>query len=185
MTTGNPHPEDVPLADHGRGQYVDSPSDAPSAGGLRAVFAKAVARVLPIIPRTVVDAIRAGRAEIPRRTQSWRGLCLMFVRTRYGWTAGIHDARTYASKVPRKYRHYGRVEDAPRGALLLYDIGEHGHIAIATGIKTNDKCLSNDYMRQGEIDYAPRRLPRWGARYMFWTEWTPAGLIKVGTPVRR
>jgi hypothetical protein len=52
-------------------------------------------------------------------------------------------------------------------------------VAIAAGIKTHDKCLSNDYVRQGKIDYAPRTFQRWGLKYLGWSAWTPYGELNV------
>jgi hypothetical protein len=68
--------------------------------------------------------------------------------------------------------------NAPRGALLYYSGGRYGHVAIATG-RTNLRCLSNDYVRQGKIDYAPRSFSRWGLHYVGWSVWTPYGELRL------
>lgn len=177
--------EDAPIIDRttAGGDYIDAPSDtvtpAPKVGGFRGAFSKVAAVVKR--PRGIVEAIRWSRRQIVDRTQSWKGLCQSHCRQAYGLDAWAPSAIAAWRATPKKYRHTGgRPEDAPRGALLYYDIGIHGHVAIATGIKTHDKCLSNDYVRQGWIDYTPRHFKRWGARYLGWSEWTPKGVIKVG-----
>jgi hypothetical protein len=54
--------------------------------------------------------------------------------------------------------------------------GSYGHVMIAIGKSTNDKALSNDYVRRGKIDKAtPRDLPRWGLQVVGYSFWTPYG----------
>lgn len=171
--------EDAPLATDGTGTYQGGYQDEDGLGGrLRSAVRRAVSR---IVPRSVDAAILAAWAESRSRRAIWRVLCLKFCRTMYGLPVVAPSAKIYGDMVPPQYRHAGRPEDAPRGALLLYDLGEFGHIAIAIGKKTRDKCLSNDYISTGRIDPAPRSFVRWGVRFRFWTEWTPYGLIDLHT----
>jgi hypothetical protein len=108
-------------------------------------------------------------------------LCQSFCRQAYGVPAWAPSAISAWGKIPRNQKHVGgRPSAAPRGALLYYAIGKYGHVTIAAGIKTSDKCISNDYVARGDIDYAPRTLPRWGARYLGWSNWTPFGELRVG-----
>lgn len=170
--------EDAPLATDGTGTYQGGYQDDDGLGGrLRATVAKAT-RTRPV---TVDAAILAAWAEQRSRRATWRVLCLKFCRTMYGLPVVAPSARQFGDMVPAKYRHTGHPSHAPRGALLVYDIGEFGHIAIAIGRTTNDTCLSNDYIETGRIDPAPRTFPRWPVSFRFWTEWTPYGLIDLHT----
>ena len=178
-------PEDDIVLTAGTGEHVDQPSDyVPPVTGRFRVAASKLKALITTKPRFIIDAIRWSRGQITEPSQSWKGLCQSHCRTAYGLPAWAPSAIEAWRKTPKQYRHPGKPEDAPRGALLYYEIGKYGHVAIATGIKTNDKCLSNDYMRQGRIDYTPRRFPRWGVKYLGWSDWTPYGRIAVGKPVK-
>jgi hypothetical protein len=129
--------------------------------------------------RTVHDVITFSRGQITKPTQSWDGLCQSHCRQAYGVEAWSDSAIHAWGLTPRKFKVTGRpVTAAPRGALLYYAGGKYGHVAIAAGIKTHDKCLSNDYVRQGKIDYAPRTFPGWGLRYLGYSFWTPFGELQ-------
>jgi hypothetical protein len=52
-------------------------------------------------------------------------------------------------------------------------------VAIAIGKKTTASCLSNDYVRHGQIDVAPRDFRRWGLQYLVWSVWTPSGSLQL------
>jgi hypothetical protein len=83
-------------------------------------------------------------------------------------------------KIPKAQKKTGgKPSDAPRGALLYYDIGKWGHVAIAIGKRTNASCLSNDYVRRGMIDACSREFPSWGAKYLGWSAWTPYGSLRL------
>jgi len=129
---------------------------------------------------TVNDVIAWSRGQRKNPTQSWAGLCQSHCRQAYGVKAWAASAISAWERTPKAHRHEGgKPEDAPRGALLYYSGGRYGHVAIATGIKTDDKCLSNDYVERGKIDYAPRSFSRWGLKYLGWSTWTPQGSLKV------
>lgn len=131
--------------------------------------------------RTVSDVMKFGRSQITNPTQSWNGLCQSFCRQAYGVPAWAPSAIAAWNKIPASQKHVGgKPSQAPRGALLYYSGGKFGHVAIASGVKTHDKCLSNDYIRQGKIDYAPRTFPRWGLTYLGYSSWTEYGSLKVG-----
>ena len=133
-----------------------------------------------ILPRSVDEVIKWSRNQIKDPTQSWRGLCQSHCRQAYGVDAWAPSAIAAWHKIPDAKKHKGgKPSDAPRGALLYYSGGQYGHVAIAIGKKTHDKCLSNDYVRQGQIDVAPRSFARWGLTYLGWSNWTPEGEIKL------
>lgn len=169
--------EDDPIETAGTGVYVDQESDTYTPPGrFRAIVSKVVIR-----PRTLVDAIRWLRAQITTPTQSWKGLCQSSVRQAYDLPAWATSAKQACEKTPKKYLHKTPLAKAPRGSIGYYRIGTNWHAVVMTGIRTHDKCLSVDYMRQGKIDYTPRDFARWGRpEFVGWSDWTPYGRIKLG-----
>lgn len=131
------------------------------------------------LDRTVQEVMAHSRRQIAHPDQDWKGMCQSHVRQAYGVPAWAPSAIAAWRRIPSEFKHRGNPKDAPRGAALYYEGGKYGHVAIAAGIKTNDKCLSNDYVRQGEIDYAPRDFKRWGLKYLGWSNWTPYGILSV------
>jgi uncharacterized protein involved in copper resistance len=132
------------------------------------------------LKRDVAEVMMWARAQRKNPTQSWEMLCQSFCRQAYGVQAWAPSAIEAWGKIPRTQKHAGgKPSVAPRGALLYYAIGKYGHVAIASGIKTDTKCLSNDYVARGEIDYAPRSFERWGARYLGWSTFTPYGSLRL------
>ena len=133
------------------------------------------------LDRSVDEVMKWANNQRKNPTQSWRMLCQSFCRQAYGVPAWAPSAISAWGKIPRNQKHVGgKPSDAPRGALLYYAIGKYGHVTIACGKKRSVNCLSNDYMETGQIDYAPRTLPRWNARYLGWSNWTPYGELRVG-----
>lgn len=133
-----------------------------------------------VLPRTVDEVIEWGRGQIRKPTQSWFYRCQSFCRQAYGVKAWSGTAIGAWDRIPDAYRHHGgKPSDAPRGALLYYSGGKAGHVAIAIGKASSDKCLSNDYVRKGRIDVAPRTFPRWKIRYVGWSNWTPFGVLDL------
>lgn len=131
------------------------------------------------LKRNVNEVIKWSREQRNDPTQSWKGLCQSHCRQAYGVPAWSPSAIGAWRRIPADFKHRGNVEDAPRGAILYYSGGQYGHAAIAAGKKTNTKCLSNDYMSQGQIGYAPRDFARWGLKYVGWSNWTPYGILDV------
>lgn len=131
------------------------------------------------LDRTVQEVMAHSRRQITEPDQDWKGMCQSHVRQAYGVPAWAPSAIAAWRRIPLEFKHRGNPSKAPRGAILYYEGGKYGHVAIAAGIHTNDKCLSNDYVRQGEIDYAPRDFKRWGLTYLGWSNWTPYGILSV------
>ena len=132
------------------------------------------------LPRTVDEVIAWSKGQRDNPTQSWQGLCQSHCRNSYGVGAWAPSAIAAWARIPDAMKHKGgKPSDAPRGALLYYKGGQYGHVALAIGKKTHDKCLSNDYMRSGRIDVVPRTFPRWGLTYLGWSLWTPYGSLDI------
>lgn len=135
------------------------------------------------LSRSVDDAIAFAERQAANPTQSWDGLCQSFCRQSYGVQAWASSAKQAWGKIPRDQKHSGgHPEDAPRGALIYFDSGTYGHVALCIGKSTNDKCYSNDYVERGKIDKAPRTFPRWGLNYVGWSYWTPFGEMRPWKP---
>jgi hypothetical protein len=135
--------------------------------------------------RTVEQVIDFGVSQIENPTQDWSNLCQSFCRQAYGVAAWSPSAKEAWFQIPQREKTVGgHPSDAPRGALIYFTKGTYGHVAIATGKSTSDKCLSNDYVRQGMINYAPRDFPRWGMLpyYGGWSTWTPYGSLRLEEP---
>lgn len=131
------------------------------------------------LSRTVDEAIDWMERQSVNPTQSWANLCQSACRQAYGVQAWASSAKEAWGKIPRDKKHSGgRPFDAPRGALIYFDSGTYGHVALAIGKSTNDKCWSNDYVERGAIDKAPRDFPRWGLHYAGWSFWTPFGEMR-------
>lgn len=135
------------------------------------------------LSRTVDEAIDFAERQSVNPTQSWSNLCQSFCRQAYGVSAWASSAKEAWGKIPKdKKRSGGHPEEAPRGALIYFDSGTYGHVALAIGKSTNDKCWSNDYVEKGKIDKAPRDFPRWGLHYAGWSMWTPYGEMRPDQP---
>jgi hypothetical protein len=134
------------------------------------------------LARSVDEVIDWSKSQITNPTQSWDNLCQSHCRQAYGVGPWASSAKVAWNSIPTKEKVIGgSPSDAPRGALIYFDSGSFGHVAIAVGKSTNNKCLSNDYVRQGKIDYAPRDFKRWNLHYAGWSAWTPFGALELDT----
>jgi hypothetical protein len=128
--------------------------------------------------KNVQEVMTWGHKQMEHPSQDWSGKCQSFCRQAYGVDAWADSALHAWGKIPRVHKVAGTdPSKAPRGAILYYAGGTYGHAALAAGIKTHDQCQSTDYVRQGQIDYAPRTFPRWGLRYLGYSFWTPFGVL--------
>ena len=132
------------------------------------------------LKRDVEEAITWAWGQVKNPTQDWTGLCQSFCRQAYGVPAWAPSAIKAWQKIPKAHKVAGgKPSDAPRGALIYFEGGKYGHVAVAIGKKTSNSCLSNDYVKRGAINRAPREFPRWGIRYVGWSAWTPLGTMKL------
>lgn len=137
---------------------------------------------MPYLNRSVDDIIDWSRNQITHPTQDWYNLCQSHVRQAMGVGAWAPSAWDAWNMIPSPAKAPGsNPAGAPRGAALYYRGGSFGHVTIAIGKTTNDKCLGNDYVRRGKIDECPRTLPRWGLTYVGWSFWTPYGEVAPGS----
>lgn len=169
--------EDKPLVEKAKGpEFGDGLDDGPVP---RTLVLQRLTRT-KILPATVDEVIAWGRGQIRNPSQDWTCKCQSFCRQSYQVSAWSGSAIGAWNRIPAKHKSIGgKPGEAPRGALLYYAGGSFGHVAIAIGKKTSDKCLSNDYVRKGKIDVAPRTFPRWGLKYQGWSAWTPFGVLEL------
>jgi len=131
------------------------------------------------LPRSVDQIIEWSERQITNPSQNWSGLCQSHVRQAMGIGAWAPSAIEAWGMIPAGKKHAtSDPSKAERGSAIYYSGGQYGHVVIAIGKSTNDKCLSNDYVRQGWIDKAPRTFPRWGLECVGWSFWTPAGEVE-------
>jgi hypothetical protein len=132
------------------------------------------------LDRTVDEVIEWSSNQITNPTQNWYNLCQSHCRQAYGVPAWAGSAWEAWNKIPASEKTAtSRPEKAPRGSLIYYKGGSYGHVTIAIGKTTDDKCLSNDYKRRGMIDKCSTRdLPNWGLQVVGWSFWTPYGELK-------
>jgi hypothetical protein len=122
------------------------------------------------VVRNVAQTLAVAKRQVTRPTakapRRWRGLCLAFVRTCWGFPpTGIFDANEAWRRTTRK-----RLKGTPPpGAPIYWAVGKHGHVALSAG---NGRCYSNDIRRRGKIDLVPisEITRKWGARYRGWAE---------------
>jgi hypothetical protein len=135
------------------------------------------------LKRSVDEIIDWSESQITNPTQNWQGLCQSHVRQSMGIAAWASSAINAWHSIPKGERTDTKDPfSAPRGSAIYYSGGSYGHVVLAIGKSTNDKCLSNDYVRNGWIDKAPRDFPRWGLTCVGWSYWTPFGEVKPDEP---
>jgi hypothetical protein len=120
-------------------------------------------------PRGCQDAIRWALAQQDGPAQ-WYRKCLAFVARAYGYTySGVgspYTAREFWLESSRK--HPGD-PTPPAGALVFWNGGSAGHVALAAG---NGMVVSNDIRGNGTIALVPMAeiTTRWHDPYLGWTD---------------
>jgi hypothetical protein len=136
------------------------------------------------LKKTVQQVMADARREIKAPSRGWKGMCQSFCRSMYGVPAWAGSASAAWNLIPRQHKHVGgSPSQAPRGAVL-YFVNKSGrgsgHAMLAAGIKTHNKAIGTDYMRNNRVDYCPRTIPNWGnLKYVGWSPWTPFGELNV------
>lgn len=131
-------------------------------------------------PRTVDEALAWAQGQHDHPTQSWHGLCQMFVHDAYGIGGGFGSAYAQWVGLDDADRHTGgNSADAPVGAALFYKgTNPYGHVMLAAH---KGGAWSNDLTRDGFIDFAARTDPetKWSQKYLGWG----SSLNGVGLPL--
>jgi hypothetical protein len=115
--------------------------------------------------RTASQVAAWAKSHADRRTGGWVGLCLKFSRMAAGAPGGVYDAHTGWARA--RYRHTKGTP--PRGAIVWWHGGKHGHVAVSAG---NGYVYSTDVVVHGQVRRCKISLirQRWGQRYMGWSE---------------
>jgi hypothetical protein len=105
------------------------------------------------------------KSQADRRTGGWVGLCLKFSRMAAGAPGGTYDAHTGWRNA--KYKHTKGTP--PRGAIVWWHGGKHGHVAVSAG---DGYCYSTDVVVRGQVRRCKISLirQRWGQTYVGWSE---------------
>lgn len=117
--------------------------------------------------RSVADVITVAKREHNRPSQSWRRLCLGFVR--YCWGLGPTGTPNATQGWNRSKQKVTSGSTPPKGAPVYWrGPTSDGHVAISDG---GGYVWSNDFRRPGKIDRVRiSDITRgWGATYLGWT----------------
>lgn len=119
-------------------------------------------------PRSCAEAVEYA-LEMVHQDCVWLRMCLAATAVEYGWSvSGVYSAIDMWHLLDG--RGYGHPEnrEPPVGALLFWDGGTWGHVAIHVG---GGKIVSNDLVRSGCMDIADWDAPEtlWGQTYLGWT----------------
>lgn len=124
----------------------------------------------------------------PPGKTSWKGYCLVFVRSCYGINARYPDAEE--AFFQSEFKH-GTRHTPPPGVPVWWTNGGYGHVALSAG---HGYCYSTDFRRSGFVDkVAITAITRgWGQRYRGWTEdingidvWSPRRPVPTPDPPPR
>lgn len=123
--------------------------------------------LIAIIPATPPQAM--AKAKEYTDTNHWCGVgfCLKIVHEYFNVPALWPDAATAWDNAAR--RHAATPTAVPRGAVVYWTNGRHGHIALSVG---GGLCRTTDYRRNGMVDLAPiANLASWcGGSLAGWGE---------------
>ena len=110
----------------------------------------------------VTEAMKWANEQIIQSTTGWTNQCQRFSRTVWGMPAFAPSALKAWDVVADRYKvKRTPLADAPRGAILIFAMGQYGHACIAS---TRGKCISTDYVRRDMVNQAPRGLPSWNGK---------------------
>jgi hypothetical protein len=119
-------------------------------------------------PRTPKEALAVAKQYTDNNTFVGVGMCLRTVHEYFNVGALWPDAETaYEHSAPR--HHQTDPLGIPRGAVIYWSNGRHGHVALSCG---GGFCRTTDYRRNGFVDLAPiANLASWcGGQLDGWGE---------------
>ena len=115
------------------------------------------------LPRSSAGAVSAAYADINSLTLP-PNECDHFVGLAYGLAHTNYDnARQHWMQIPDGFKYPG-ASNAPAGALVFWNTGKDGHVALSVG---GGKVISTDFRRQGHVDLVAidEITKRWGQIY--------------------
>lgn len=131
------------------------------------IFVKPVATIKnPWTPR---QAFYYAASQVNRPDKTYKNLCLHFTARCYGWAgSGSPSAIRHWKMIASPYKTAAsKGGTPPAGALVFWEVGKYGHVAISCGDGT---VFSNDIKRSGKIDRVPLVYitKHWNAKYLGW-----------------
>ena len=99
-------------------------------------------------PRTCAQAVAWAEAHLTNNfVAAYNGMCDYVVALAYGRPySGFASAQVHWNSTPAQFKHYDR--NPPPGALVFFQNGVFGHIALSTG---GGNIISTDIPRQGAL----------------------------------
>ncbi|KAK3813029.1 MAG: hypothetical protein J3Q66DRAFT_412384 [Benniella sp.] len=120
-------------------------------------------------PRTCAGAVKWAVDHISTaRNPEYIGMCDKIMARAYGrGYSGFTSAWVHWQSTPAKYKHVGD-RNAPAGALVFFQGGKYGHIAISTG---GANLISTDIGGAGTLTRSTIGTieKKWGQKYVGWT----------------
>lgn len=120
-------------------------------------------------PRTCAGAVQWAVSNIStRRNPDYIGMCDKIMARAYGRSySGFTSAWVHWNDTPNKYKHKGD-RNPPAGALVFFQGGKYGHIAISTG---GANLISTDIGGAGTLTRSTIGTieSKWGQKYVGWT----------------
>jgi hypothetical protein len=116
--------------------------------------------------RSAGDAVSWAEQEAYHPSQNYFDMCDYFVASCFGLSAsGYASAKAHWNNIPNKMKHTDR--NPPAGAMVFWDIGSYGHIALSVG---GGKVASTDIMERGKVSVVPLGTieKKWRAKYLGW-----------------
>ncbi|KAF9431753.1 hypothetical protein BGZ76_011739 [Entomortierella beljakovae] len=120
-------------------------------------------------PRTCKGAVAWATNNLSTRYNSgYVGMCDKIMARAYGrGYSGFTSAIVHWNSTPDRYKHRGS-RNAPAGALVFWQGGKYGHVAISTG---GSNIISTDIGGKGTLTRSTIATveKKWGQKYLGWT----------------
>jgi hypothetical protein len=130
--------------------------------------------------RNAQQAVEWARQQHTIPTGGWSGWCLRFSRNAWQLPALYPDAITAWRQTPTQHRHTWSSRP-PAGAVVYWEGGAHGHIAISDGtgyVYTTDYPRKDfvGHVRIGTIEQA------WGMTPLGWCDYLNGSMLPLTVP---
>jgi hypothetical protein len=121
-------------------------------------------------PHSCAEAVNWLVSHLTTRDGPYFELCDNTMARAYGHAhSGSDSAILHWETIPARYRHAGldNAAGAPAGALMFFEVGRNGHVAMSTG---GTAVISTDINGHGTLTRSSiaQITGDWGARYLGW-----------------
>lgn len=135
------------------------------------------------LPNSASEAISWAGASVSM-TGKYDNACDGYVADAYGLAnSNYEDARAHWNAVPARLKHPGD-RNPPTGALVFWDIGNSGHVALVVGRGKEGPIVSTTHVRgtptQMSLEECTRQLGGWGVYYGWSAPWFHGNSEDVG-----